>query len=184
MDKTNKIERFTLEDGRKAERHISTNESGEKVIEIFVEEQRPLKLEKRITEKRKEILAEQKVETIQNGEIVDVQSSSVDPHVKMQLREHIAKADNAELHSCGYVSKKELGPVVADAVVAGISALLEKNDTVKEHSFKATAPVVKAQNIVEERVEQQKKNDLITYIVLGVIVIVQVAVFGFLWYYM
>lgn len=189
MDTSKKVERFTLEDGRIAERHISHNEAGEKVIEVFVEEKRPLKLEKRITEKRKEILAEQKVETIKDGEIVDVKLNAVDPHVKLQVREHIATADNAELHSLGYVSKKELGPVVADAVVAGISALMEKQaETKRAPLFSFSAPAqaapqptaLKAQTVVEQNVEQKKKSDVIAMIVMSVIIVVQLAFFGYI----
>ena len=71
MDNLPKIERFTLEDGRIAERHTTTNEAGETVVEVFVEEKKPLKLEKRVTEKRKDILAEKIVETIKDGEVVE-----------------------------------------------------------------------------------------------------------------
>lgn len=191
MDTSKKVERFTLEDGRIAERHISHNEAGEKVIEVFVEERKPLKLEKRITEKRKEILAEQKVETIKDGEIVDVKLNTVDGHTKLQLREHIGTADNAELHSLGYVSKKELGPVVADAVVAGISALMEKQAEQKrsplfswpasaQSAAPAVQPALKAQTVVEQNVEQKKKGDVIAMIVMSVIIVVQLAFFGYI----
>jgi hypothetical protein len=44
----NKIESLVLDDGRRAERHITLDANGNEVIEIFAEEKRPLKLEKRI----------------------------------------------------------------------------------------------------------------------------------------
>lgn len=196
MDNSKKVERFTLEDGRIAERHISHDASGGKVIEVFAEEKRNLKLEKRITEKRKEILAEQKVETIVDGQIVDVKINSIDGHTKMQLREHIGIADNAELHSLGYVSKKEIGPVVVDAVVAGISALLERQQEMNEvKEVKKTPllrfsapepqktqvpPALKAQNVVEQNVENKKKSDFIIVAVMAAFIIGQVAFFGYI----
>lgn len=163
-----KVERIHLEDGRAAERHVSVNEAGEKVTEIYVEEQRPFKLEKRITEKRKDILAEQKVEKIQDGQIVEVQLSSVDPNVKLQLRDHIATAENAELRSLNYASKKD----VADAVVAGVSALLE------QQNYQRQQPVLSAQSLIEERVEPKKGSSLLL-VGLVVVALIQVAIFGF-----
>lgn len=182
------VEKFSLEDGRIAERHISTNEHGEKVIEVYVEEKRPLKLEKRVTEKRKEVLAEQRIETVVDGNVVDVKVNSIEPQVNMQLREHIAVADDT-LHASNYVSKKELGPVVTDAVVAGVAALLESgalNARPEPRATKSFVPksqqpaVFKAQAEVEERVEEKKKQDMVTIAVMAVIVVAQLAFFGYI----
>ena len=56
-----KIEKWTLEDGRRAEKRI-TELDGERVIELHVESERPLKLTQRVVEKSKPIVYERKIE--------------------------------------------------------------------------------------------------------------------------
>ena len=55
MDENIKIEKWTLEDGRRAERRVvettDSNGQSEKVIELHVEDVRPLRLQQRIVEK-------------------------------------------------------------------------------------------------------------------------------------
>lgn len=177
MDKNLKVERFHTEDGRIAERHISTNETGEVVEELFIEDRRPLKLEKRVTKKHKEVLAEQRVETIKDGEVVDVQVQALEPKSRLQVVEHIAVADRSEINPSNYISRKELGPVVAEAVVAGVSALMANPVTAQA----ITKPVFTSQAVIEDRVETKKKNEMTTYIIYGIAIVAQV---GFLvWIY-
>jgi hypothetical protein len=174
---TKTVEKFTMEDGRMAERHITLNTSGEKVVEVFVQERLPLKLEKRITEKKKEVVHEQKVETIKDGEVVEVKVLSTEPTVKMELREHIAKSDKSEIGSLNYASKKDLVDVVTQAVVAGVMAAKPQ---VVAAPQTAPKPLFRAQSVVEDNVAAKKKNDGLWIGVMVVALVAQFAFFGYL----
>ncbi len=178
MDNLKTIEKFILEDGRHAERHISTNEAGEKVIELFVEEKKPLILEKRVIEKRKEILAEQVIETVRDGQVIDVKVHSVDPNVKMELREHLGVAKDSELNALNYVSKKELGPVISQAVVAGVAALMNNNHNEVSAQSIIVTKAQQTQDAIENRVETKKKTDKLMYIIAGIIIVAEALVIG------
>lgn len=167
-----KIERFTTEDGRLAERHISTNEAGDIVEELYIEDRRPLRLEKRVIKKHKEILAEQTVETIKDGEVVDVQVQSIDANPKMKLVDHIAKAEKT-INSNEFVAKKDIGPIVSDAVVAGVSAVLQSNLVAQ-----AVEPQVSSQSVEVG----SKRFDFSNYAIYGAIIIAQVAFLAWVWF--
>jgi hypothetical protein len=173
------VEKFTLEDGRMAERHITLNPAGEKVVEVFVQEKLPLKLEKRITEKKKEIVHEQKIETIKDGEVVEVKVLSTEPNVKMELREHIAKTDKDQIGAINYVTKKELIDVVTQAVVAGVTAA-KPQPVAQQPVAQKPAPLFRAQSIVEENVAAKKRNDAIWIGVMVIALVAQVAFFSYL----
>jgi hypothetical protein len=176
---TKTVEKFTLEDGRMAERHITLNPAGEKVVEVFVQEKLPLKLEKRITEKKKEVVHEQKVETIKDGEVVEVKVLSTEPNVKMELREHIAKTDKSEIGALNYATKKDLIDVVTQAVVAGVAAAKPQQVAVQQPA-PAPKPLFRAQSVVEENVAAKKKNDALWIGVMVIALIAQVGFFGYL----
>jgi hypothetical protein len=76
-------------------------------------------------------------------------------------------------------------------VVAGISALMEKQAEQKrsplfswpasaQSAAPAVQPALKAQTVVEQNVEQKKKGDVIAMIVMSVIIVVQLAFFGYI----
>jgi hypothetical protein len=178
-----KVEKVTLEDGRLAERHTSVRDD-EKVTELFVEEKKPLKLEKRLIEKHKQIVSEQRIETIKDGEVVDVQIKSLEPIVPLQLREHIGVSGKSDLNANAYVTKDDLRRSVADAVVAGFTAMYEKQREEQQFAMqsmpKYEAPIVTAQEVVENRVETKAKNDNLLSIAMGVIIAIQVVVFVFI----
>lgn len=178
MDKNVKVERFHTEDGRIAERHISTSETGEVVEELFIEDRRPLKLEKRVTKKHKEVLAEQRVETIKDGEIVDVQVHALEPKSPLQVVEHIAVVEKSEINPNNYISRKELGPIVTDAVVAGVSVLMTNPVTAQS----LTKPVFTSQAVVEERVETKKKHEITAYAFYGLLIVGQLAFLAWTWF--
>lgn len=93
-----KTEKWTLNDGRRAERRVTEqncdNGQTERVVELHVEDERPLKLQQRVVEKSKPIVYERKIETIDphTGSVVDQKVESMEPRVQMQLVEHIASA--------------------------------------------------------------------------------------------
>jgi hypothetical protein len=169
MSKT--IEKVTLEDGRVAERHTSVNENGEKVVEVYVEEKKPLKLEKRIVEKTKQVLSEQVVETLQDGQVVDRQVHSIEPNVKLQLAEHIQTISRKPND---YVSKAEL----ADAIVAGVQAAMGSNRVEAQSVIVTKAQ--QAEMALEQRATTAGNNNPLFYMVAGIILLVQFAFLGYI----
>lgn len=100
MDDQLKVEKWTLEDGRRAERRVTeikdANGQGERVIELHVEDARPLRLQQRIVEKTKPFIFERKLEVIDpaTGNVIEQKVESLEPRVPMQIVEHIAVAQN------------------------------------------------------------------------------------------
>lgn len=174
------VEKFNLEDGRTAERHISVNEAGDKVIEVFTEDKKPLKLEKRIIEKRKEILSEQIVETVKDGEVVDIKVHSVEPSVVMQLRDHIGRIENSELNPSDYFTKRDLAPLMAQTFSSLMAA---QSQNVSAQSNIIVTKAQQAEIALGDQIVAKKKNDtLINSILIGAIII-QCAVFGYLMFF-
>lgn len=172
-----KIEQLTLEDGRRAERHTSIDGEGNEVVEMFVEEKQPLKLEKRIKREFKRVVAKETHETVKDGNVSEQIVKSLEADRPLEVRSHIAVADHAKVIDGEYVRKEDLSKVVAEAVVAGVSVLAEQMQPSKP------APLFSAQSVVEKNVEEKKKgNNIATTIILGVIVAVQIAFVAYLWY--
>lgn len=201
-----RVQMVTLEDGRHAEHHVTHDENGNEVVEIFAEEKRPLKLEKRIVREHKKVVARETHETIRDGEVVHHEVQSGEPDVPLQVRERIGVADHAKILDGDYVRKDEIGQLVADGVVAGVEALMENMEPVvvpkeeqhyepepapvyqepapapvyQEPAPVAQEPMFKAQSVVEKNVAEKKKNDGMINIVLGVILVAQLGFFGYL----
>ena len=127
-----KTEKWTLDDGRRAERRVTENTSdngqSERVVELHVEDERPLRLQQRVVEKSKPIVYERKVETLdpKTGSVVEQRVESIEPKVQMQLVEHIASASTVAAQSveddCDcHVTKDEM----IDTIVAAIKATRE-----------------------------------------------------------
>lgn len=127
-----KTEKWTLDDGRRAERRVtesaSENGQSERVVELHVEDERPLRLQQRVVEKSKPIIYERKVETLdpKTGSVVEQRVESIEPKVQMQLVEHIASAStvaaqNVEDDCDCHVTKDEM----IDTIVAAIKATRE-----------------------------------------------------------
>jgi|APGre2960657373_1045057.scaffolds.fasta_scaffold00820_13 hypothetical protein len=123
------VEKWILEDGRKAEKRIEevfdhTSMTSEKVVELHMEDERPLKLKQRVIEKSKPVIFERKVETVDNnGNVVDVKIESAEPRVPMQLVEHIAVASGVSAQSnCKKtchpkgLTKEDLAEAIAAAI--------------------------------------------------------------------
>ena len=183
-----KVETLTLDDGRRAERHITLDEQGNEVVEIFAEEQRPLKLEKRILREFKTVVAKETHETIKDGEIALQEVRSLEPEVPLQVRSRIGVADHAKVVDGDYVRKEEIDKLIADGVVAGVSALMEHMETVIHHKPEPVVapqpqqpqPLFRAQSVIEKNVEEKKKGDMTVNIILGVIIVLQLGFFGYL----
>lgn len=126
-------EKWTLDDGRRAERRVIENklENGqsERVIELHVEDERPLRLQQRVVEKSKPVIFERKIETVDpmSGSVVEQKTESIEPKVQMQLVEHISTSTLASQsvdvnHDC-HVTREEM----IDTIVAAIKASRESN---------------------------------------------------------
>lgn len=176
------IEKFVTETGRRAEKHIDIDSNGNKTISIFAEEERPLKLEKRVTQMFKPMLVEEHVETIKDGQVVDKKVSSTEPKTNLELREHIAVANKSIIGSDKYVSKEDVAELVAQGVVAG----LEASKGMKMSQALQPENPFRVQNIVEQRLEETttatKTSEIIIYSVLGIAIVAQI-VFGIYWFY-
>ncbi len=170
------IKQLTLDDGRRAERHVSHDDNGNEVIEIFAEERRPLKMEKRIIREHKKIVAKETHETIKDGEISHIEVRSLEPEVPMQIRERIGIPEHHKVVDGDYVRKEEIGQIVADSVVTGVAALMENMDPV----VNVDEPMFHAQSVVEKNVSDKKKSDGMANILMGIILIGQVVFFGYM----
>lgn len=183
MDKV-EIER-TILDGRVAERHTSFNEDGDKIVEIFAEDKRPLHLEKRIVQKHKNIVAEERTEYVKNGEIVEVEVKALDSGAPLQVQEHLGIADHASVMDGQYATKHD----VKDAVIAGIHELVDSMDfepapvqamAVPMHQ---PAPIMSAAEQIGQRVETKKSSDNAVNMLMIGLILAQLA-FGFYVFFM
>jgi len=184
-----KVEQVRLPDGRRSERHIIQDAQGNEVVEIFAEEQRPLKLEERIVREHKQIVAKETREIIKDGEVAHVEIRTLEPEVPLQIRSRIGVADHGKIVDGDYVRKEELGQMIQDGVVAGVEAMMEnmepdgpRRDYVVGDDEEEAEPYFSAQSIVEKNVEGEVKKDNTTNIVLAVIFITQLAFAGYMFF--
>lgn len=178
-----KVEIITLEDGRRAEKHVSFDENGNEVIEIFAEEKRPVKLEKRVIRQRKNIVAKETHQTVRDGDVVLEEIVALEPEVPLQIRERLGIVDHAKIVDNDYVRKEDIAKLIADGVVTGVQALMEANEEEVEQPQIAPQPALKrptALQVVESNVEDKKKNEVVAISVLGVILLAQVAFVAYL----
>jgi hypothetical protein len=171
------VKQLTLDDGRRAERHVS-HDSGNEVVEIFAEERRPLKMEKRIIREHKQIVSKETHETIKDGEVSHIEVRSLEPEVPLQVRERIGLVDHHKVVDGDYVRKDEIGQIVADSVVTGVAALMDNMDHPVVHEDKQ--PMFHAQSVVENNVAEKKKSDGMANVVMGVLLVAQLAFFGYM----
>lgn len=108
-----KIEKWTLEDGRRAERW-TFEKDGERVVEVHMEAERPLILQHRVVEKSKPMVYEREIAVMdKDGNVVDKKIESmevpsfqmINPNIKKELVDEIVAALNVhgttELNSLG-----------------------------------------------------------------------------------
>lgn len=190
------VESLTLNDGRRAERHTVIDGYGNEVVEIFAEEKRPLKLEKRIQREFKNIVSKELHETIRDGEIVYQEERTLEPEVPLQVRQKLGIANHAKIVDGDYVRKDEIDKLIADGVVAGVTALMDRVEPVvtkqspvqvvvtpqaaPQPQQMAPQPIFRAQEAVEKSVEEKQKNAMMVNVVMGVIILLQAGFFGYL----
>ena len=182
-----RVHKMILDDGRHAERHVSIDEEGNEVVEVFAEEKRPLKLEKRIHREFKNVVAKETHETIKDGEVAHVEVRSGEADVPLKVVDRIGVANHAKIVDGDYVRKEEIGKIVADSVVAGVSALMENMEPVyhkDEEPQSQPQPLFREQAVVENNVAEKGKNDSTTNIVMAVILLAQLGFFGYMFFVM
>ena len=130
-----KTENWTLNDGRRAERRVmeskSENGHSERVVELHIEDERPLRLQQRVVEKSKPIVYERKLETVdpKTGEVIEQKIESIEPKSQMQLVDHIVSSSKESIVSSQsvkedfdcHVTKEEM----IETIVAAIKAIRE-----------------------------------------------------------
>jgi hypothetical protein len=144
---TGDIEKFVLEDGRKAEKtvveKVINKDEVERVIEVKAEEIFPLKTQQRIVEKIKSFVCERRIETIdqKTGNVIDVKvetfsspdqvsgvETSIQSHVKEEKKLNSLGAINEvvenETNKKSFNMKDVVLTVVIVAQVLGLAYLL------------------------------------------------------------
>ncbi len=179
-----KVHKMTLDDGRHAEKHVSFDDAGNEVVEIFAEEKRPLKLEKRVIRQYKNVVSQETHETIRDGEVSQVEVHAGEPDVRLRVVDRIGVANHAKIVDGDYVRKDEIGKIVADSVVAGVTALMENMEPVVQKETPQPQPVFRAMSVVENNVAEKKKTDSTSIAVLGVVLLAQMAFFGYYFFVM
>lgn len=182
-DEQVQVQKMTLDDGRHAEKHVSYDDAGNEIVEIFAEEKRPLKLEKRVLRQYKNVLSEERHETIKDGEVSHVEVHAKERDVPLQIVQRIGMADHAKIIDGDYVRKDEIGKIVADSVVAGVTALMENMEPVVQPQPQ-TQPIFRAMSVVENNVAEKQKSDSTSIIVMGFVLLAQVAFFGYYFFVM
>jgi len=173
-----KIETLTLDDGRRAERHTILDENGNEIVEIFAEEKRPLKLEKRITREMKNILSKEVHETIKDGEVAYQEVRALEVEAPLKILSRVGIADHHKIVDGDYVRKEEVGKMIENGVIAGMTALMDRMEPVKTD---VAPPILRAQSVIEKNVEENKKSDMTVNIIMTIIVILQIGFFGYLY---
>jgi len=149
------IEKWVLEDGRRAEKVVLENTLGEEVertTEIRVDEDRPKNVQQKIIEKIKPVVYERttKIIDVSTGEAVEEKVESAD----LRLR---GENDNS------FVTRNEM----IDAIVAALkSAGCNKNET-KNYSNPGALKSLGLANQIEAESKSISKKDII---LLGVII--------------
>lgn len=172
------IETLTLDDGRKAERHVSMDSNGNQVIDVFVEEKRPLKLEKRIIREFKQVVAKETHQIIHNGEVEAVEVKSAETELPIQVHETVKVGKVGVDFSSDFVRKDELQAMVSESVASGLEALMEDYEPVVAQS---ASPVLSAQSIVEKNVSEKHKDRSVVNMIMVAILVAQAAIVGYVY---
>ena len=190
-----RVEHITLHDGRKAERHISYDEMGNEVVEVFAEEKRPLKLEERIVRETEEIVSRETVEHVRDGEVTYREVRSLSSDTPMEVRSRVGLVDHHKVVDGDYVRKEDIAELVSESVIAGVQAMMESQQPhqgIVKHEASPIIferpqvprpvehPIFSAQSQVAQHVEEKGKHDQFTNIIYGVIILVQLGFFAYM----
>lgn len=175
MDDNIRVEKWTLDDGRRAERRVKEGNGGEKVVEYFVEDERPLRLKQRVVEKSKPFVFERHIQDLDaEGNVIEQKVESIEPKVQLQLVEHLGVAGNVTAQSSSkdedcdcHVTKEEM----IETVVAAIKAAKVANGDSAPVRVKAQSVGLQSQGLADEIKERVEKKDysLMDKVLIGVI---------------
>jgi hypothetical protein len=190
-----KIEKWTLDDGRRAERHVKET-SEERVIELHVEDERPLRLQQRIIEKSKPFVYEREIEVVdKEGNVVEKKIEAIEPKVQMHLVEHLATNHTVAAQSvkedCDcHITKEEMVDTIISAIKASRSmdvqvASLSAEDDVEEekprkkkkvHNVEGIRSLGLAEEIANKEKSAESTDGMTDKVLMGIIVILVVGV--------
>ena len=196
-----RVEHITLHDGRRAERHVSYDEVGNEVVEVFAEEKRPLKLEERLVRETEEIVSRETLEHVRDGEVTYREVRSLAPDVPMEVRSRVGLVDHHKVVDGDYVRREDIAELVSESVIAGVQAMMEGQQppqVIVKHEHPEVVPVERpqvprpateqpifsAQSQVAQHVEEKSKNDQFINIIMGGIILVQLGFFGYMFFMM
>ena len=117
-------EKWTLEDGRRAERRVieNINAAGEseRIIELHVEDERPLKLQQRVVEKQKPMLYEREIHTVDRvtGTVIEKKVESTEPRVPVLVEHSMSpvSAQSVEEDCDCHVTREEMLETILSAI--------------------------------------------------------------------
>jgi hypothetical protein len=191
MEDNIKIEKWNLEDGRRAERRVvdqkDADGQGERIIEVHVEDERPLRLQQRVIEKTKPVLYERKFETIdiKTGQVIEQKIESLERNVPMQIVDHIAVnnvSSQGKNDSDKHVTKQEM----IDAIVAAIKTNRECSaaaHSARKNDVKKVQSLGLAEEIEKISIPQKDGSSLMDKI-LFVVIAAQVVGLGYILFFM
>lgn len=171
------VEKWTLEDGRRAERRVNEvaleNGQQERVVELHVEDERPLRLQQRIVERSRPIIYERTLETVdpKTGKVVEQKVEAIEPRVQMQVVEHIKCAGKTCSGKC---SSSEVSEVNVEQIVEKVMLKLQQpaaisQEPLNSNEFQNRLNSLGLVDEVGSRVEDAGKLSLIDKVMLGVI---------------
>ena len=162
MDRVESEQKYYLEDGRKAEKHV-IDDGKTRVTEIYEEPEKPKKLSQRIVEKLEPTVCERTVETVdEDGHVIDSRTEIVETSNMVEIERSLTREDVSHM--------------ITEAISAVVDAVREENhggQTIT--SFNAGA-------IIGERCSrslQPKKIKILDW-ALWAIVIGEIAVLAYL----
>jgi len=181
---------FLWEDGRRAEKIVLDDDKcdGTRVTEVYVEPAVEKKLAQRIVERRKPIVYEREIETIDevSGQVVDKVVEATEPRAAMHVIERYAPegvgaqsiVKKQHVDDCN-VSREELREDIKDAVLA-LAKVVGKNGNGHGYDAKCCkAPAMSVQSVLEDRLEDKKSKVSSINVLLLAVISAQVA--GLAW---
>jgi len=167
-----------LEDGRRAtkivqeEDNVKTGET-KIVTEVWAEPKIDKKLTHRVVEHRKPVIHRREIETVdeETGEVVERKVESIEPDVRMELREHIQTNSSVgalSVDDCDcYITQADMQKTLTEGLLAVTRAL-------HDHEVESTCPATKVslQSIIGEKIEKSSGLDTVGITLCGAIAIV------------
>jgi len=169
-----KKEAVYLEDGRKADKIVQeklgvVNGETQVVTEVWAEPKIEKKLTHRVVEHKRPIIHKREIEVVdENGEVVEKRIESLEPEVKMQLREHIQSETQVAAQSVGkedcdcLVTQEEMKKAFTEGFVT-IAKLLKPDQSEAYEDTKVSAMQVMVGEKLEAEAAAPNKMGMILW---------------------